>query len=67
MPKLSFDGSFDVTEWLASLETCCQTENYSHAELIKILLEGNASRVYRRMMVSEASQREVLSYQCLPL
>lgn len=60
MPKLSGDGSVDVTEWLTAFEKRCKAELSSPADFIDFMLTGNASRVYRRMMVSEASQWQVV-------
>ena len=56
LPKLSGDGSVDVAEWLADLERLCRVERVECVDIIDYMLEGNAARVYRRMMVSEASQ-----------
>ena len=60
LPKLSGDGSVDVTEWLADFERQCRVERVAPAEVIDFLLEGNARRVFRRLTVAEASQWEVV-------
>ena len=60
LPKLSGDGSVDVAEWLGNLERLCSVERVGPADIIDYMLEGNAARVYRRMMVSEASQWSVV-------
>ncbi|KAG1696623.1 Acetylcholinesterase [Nymphon striatum] len=58
--RLSGSGSVDVTEWVGCLEGMCRLENVSPAEIIGYVLEGNASRIYERMMVGDASQWAVV-------
>ncbi|KAG1712192.1 hypothetical protein GQR58_002379 [Nymphon striatum] len=58
--RLSGSGSVDVTEWVECLEGMCQLENVSPADIIGYVLEGNASRIYGRMMVGDASQWAVV-------
>ena len=60
LPKFSGDGSLDVSEWLADFERLCRVERVDEVEVIDHLLEGGARRVYRRLMVGEASQWEVV-------
>ncbi|KAG1650342.1 hypothetical protein GQR58_028122 [Nymphon striatum] len=58
--RLSGSGSVDVTEWVECLEGMCRLENVSPADIIGYVLEGNASRIYGRMMVGDASQWAVV-------
>ena len=58
--KFSGDGGVDVSEWLADFERLCRVERVDEVDIIDHMLEGGARRVYRRLMVSEASQWEVV-------
>ncbi|KAG1706949.1 hypothetical protein GQR58_003572 [Nymphon striatum] len=58
--RLSGSGSVDVTEWVECVEGMCRLENVSPADIIGYVLEGNASRIYGRMMVGDASQWAVV-------
>ena len=60
LPKLSGDGTLDVSEWLADLERLCRVEQIDCVDVIDFMLDGNARRVYRRMIVAEASSWEVV-------
>lgn len=60
LPKFSGDGTSDVSEWLDRFERLCKAEQVKPEEVVDFLLEGNASRVFRALRVSEASQWEVV-------
>ena len=60
LPKLTGDGSVDVLEWLTNFERLCTLERAEPAEFIGFMLDGNAARVHRRMLVGDASQWEVV-------
>ena len=49
----------NMSTWLTDLESWSALEVYP-AEIIPYMLEGNASRVYRRLMVSYALQWDVV-------
>ena len=59
LPKLTGDGSVDVMEWLADLERLCQLESVTPVDIIGHMLEGSAARLYRRMLVGDATQWSV--------
>ena len=50
----------DVSEWLDELERACVLESVAPVDIISGMLEGSAARVYRRMIVGDASQWEVV-------
>lgn len=58
--KFSGDGEIDCSEWLADFEWSCRVEPVDPAEMIDYMLEGSARRVYRRMLVSESTQWEMV-------
>ena len=60
LSKFSGDGTLDVSEWLDNLERRCKVERVEPLEVIDLLLEGNAARVFRALRVSEASNWEVV-------
>ena len=60
LPKLTGDGSVDVNEWVHSLERLCALEKADPADVVSYLLEGSALRLYRRMLVQDASQWSVV-------
>ena len=61
LPKFSgADRDVDASAWLTDLERWCILEKVSPVEIIPYMLEGNATRVYRRMLVGDASQWDVV-------
>ena len=56
LPKLTGDGSVDVLVWLADLERLCTVEKVEPVDIIGHMLDGNAARVYRWMVVGDAAQ-----------
>ena len=60
LPKLTGEGTVDVLEWLADLERLCQLERVAPVDIVGLMLEGNAARVYRRMLVGDAAQWSVV-------
>ena len=60
IPHFAGDGVTDIGEWLENFERRCGLEQVDPARLVDFLLAGNASRVYRRMTVAEASNWEAV-------
>jgi len=60
IPLFSGDGTSDVSEWLYNVERLCKLEQVAPQEVVEYLLEGRASRVFRSLRVSEASNWEVV-------
>ena len=60
LPKFAGDGTVDVQEWLGDLERLCKLERVDPVDIVSYLLEGTAARLYRRMLVGDASQWSVV-------
>ena len=63
--KFSGDGTCDVSDWVTMYERHCALEQVAPTDLLLYMLGGGAARLYGRMMVSEASNWDVVKGQLL--
>ena len=54
------DGALEIAEWLVAYERLCEVEHVAPTELLTSMLAVNATQVFSRMLVGEASNWEVV-------